>query len=342
LANLALGQSEPNGGLVMTSSLLERPVSTRPFPEEHSSAEHLLPEHFSANLVVDRTDIKFHNIALGRVRISVNITNCGETSSQSMPLLLQAAPLGAFLPWTNLTALLVPPIEPGKSIEVATEVTTSLTKPLGEFSRIPPSKLLIAIGNGDEPNPRIQQQSDSQLQRQTATSLRDFFALLFRKNSKDLLQPTLPDDPMDLLMRPNVHWAGNINVLIGRQAVERHLAQALRVYAGHTNLAVFFVGDRSDEYQFDLTGSGAAWNAKLFDCTGLPSLLSATTCAKPIQPSKWTWLDSRHLILLALSPSANCAAGTVNIHVRQRSTNRDAVVEFSLDPTAAGPGCYTI
>ena len=326
----------------MTSSLLERPVSTCPFSAEQFPAEYLSPEHFSADLVVDRTGINFHNVVPGRVRISVNITNCGETRSRPTPLLVQAAPLGAFLPWSNLTALLAPPIEPGESIEVATEVAKPTTKPLGEFSRVPPSRLLTAIGNEDEPDPRPQQQPDPKLQRQIATSWRDFFALLFGKNSKDLPQPTLPDDPMDLLMRPNVHWAGNINVLIGRHAVERHLAQALRVYAGHTNLAVFFVGDRSDEYQVDLTGSGAAWDAKLFDCTGLPSLLSAPTRAQAIQPSKWTWLDSRHLILLALSPPANCAAGTVNIHVRQRSTNRDAIVEFSLDPTAAGPGCYTV
>jgi len=45
---------------------------------------------------------------------------------------------------------------------------------------------------------------------------------------------------------------------------------------------------------------------------------------------------------LALCPPADCDAGSVNVHVRQRSTNRDAIVEFSLDPRAAGAACYTV
>src|SRR5262245_62837038 len=125
----------------MASSLLERPVLARPFSAER----------FSADLAVERTDINFSNITPGRVRISINVTNCGKTRSQPTPMVLQAAPLGAFLPWTNLTTLLVPSIEPGDSIEVATEVSTPPTKPLGEFSRVPPRKLLTAIGSEDEP-----------------------------------------------------------------------------------------------------------------------------------------------------------------------------------------------
>jgi hypothetical protein len=38
------------------------------------------------------------------------------------------------------------------------------------------------------------------------------------------------------------------------RAVERHLAQALRIYPGKTNAAMFFVGNRKDGYRFDLTG----------------------------------------------------------------------------------------
>src|SRR5262245_8682132 len=321
----------------MTSSLLERPTSARPF-----SADRFLSERFSADLVVERTDINFCNIAPGRVRISVNITNRGETRSQPTPMLLQAAPLGAFLLWTNLTALLVPSIEPGDSIEVVTEVSTPPTKPLGEFSRVPPQKLLTPIGSDDVPDPRLQQQSARQPQQQIVTAWRDFFGLLFGKKANEQSQPTLPDDPHELLMRPNIHWAGNINVLIGQQAVERHLAQALRIYPGHTNLALFFVGHGRDEYQFDLTGTGAAWEAVLFNCNSLPNFAAARSLGQPIPRSKWIRLDGRQMILLALCPPANCAAGSVNIHVCQRSTNRDAIVEFSLDPNAAGAGCYAV
>jgi hypothetical protein len=332
----------------MTSSLLERPVSldgsvtnaktwdlrSKPWLRAISAPA------LSAELFVQRTDIQFRNVTPGRVRISVNVANLGLVRSQPTPMVLQAAPLGAFVPWKELTSVLVPSIEPGESVEVATEVSTPPTRPLGEFSRVPPRKLLTAIASDDEPDPRLQQQPDPKLQQPIVTSWRNLLALLFGKKSNERSQPTLPDDPMNLLARPNVHWAGNINVLIGLHAVERHLAQALRVYPGRTNLAVFFVGDRVDDYQFDFTGTGAAWEAALFDCTGLQSLVSHR--AQPIQPSKWTRLDGRHLILLALSPPANCAAGSVNIHVCQRSTNRDAIVEFSLDPTAAGAGCYTV
>ena len=321
----------------MPSSLLERPVSARPF-----SADRFLSERFSADLVVQRTDINFSNIAPGRVRISIKVTNCGKTRSQPTPMLLQAAPLGTFLPWSNLTALLVPSIEPGESIEVATEVSTPPTKPLGEFSRVPPQKLLTAIGSEDEPEPRLYQQSARQPQQQIVTAWRDFFGRLFGKKSNEQPLPTLPDDPHELLMRPNIHWAGNINILIGQQAVERHLAQSLRIYPGRTNLALFFVGHGRDEYQFELTGSGAAWEAVLFGCNSLPNFVAARSVGQPIPRSKWVPLDGRHMILLALCPPASCAAGSVNIHVRQRSTNRDAIVEFSLDPNAAGAGCYTV
>jgi hypothetical protein len=140
-------------------------------------------------------------------------------------------------------------------------------------------------------------------------------------------------------MRPNIHWAGNINVHIGRQAVERHLAQALRIYPGHTNLAAFFVGDRRDEYQFELAGSGAAWEAALFDCTDCQTFTGATAS---LPQGKWIRLESCRMVTLALCPPEYCDEGTVEVHVRQRSTSRDAVVEFSLDANAAGAGCYTV
>ena len=32
----------------------------------------------------------------------------------------------------------------------------------------------------------------------------------------------------------------------------------------------------------------------------------------------------------------------VEVHVTQRSTRKTAVVEFSFDPRAVGPGCYVV
>jgi hypothetical protein len=153
---------------------------------------------------------------------------------------------------------------------------------------------------------------------------------------------SLPDDPLQLLSRPGVHWAGNINVLIGRHAVERHLAQALRIYPGRTNLAVFFVGDRRDEYQFALEGDGAAWDAGLFDLMDCYSPDRTDASPHQIPRSKWIPIQHCSMILLAICPPEACQTGSIEVHVRQRSTGRDAIVEFSLDANAAGAGCYAV
>jgi hypothetical protein len=303
--------------LVMASSLLERSVSVT---------------RQAAELVVQRTDINWCNIAPGRVQIAVNVMNVGESRSQPTIIRLQAAPLGAFVPWKELTGLFVPSIEAGESIKVAAEAATPLRKALGEFSRVPPRKLLTAVGSQDEPEP----------QPEAANGLGQMFARLLRGPESELALPILPDDPLELLMRPHVHWAGNINVLIGRKAVERHCAQGLKIYPGRTNLADFFVGDRSDEYQFELTGSGASWEAALFDCNSAASLAAARQPAATIERSKWIRLHGMHLILLAFAPPADCESGSVEVHVRQRSTDKDAVVEFSLEASAAGAGCYAV
>ncbi len=301
----------------MASSLLERPVSV---------------SRQAAELVVERTDIRWRNVAPGRVQISVKVKNVGDARSQPTIMRLQAAPLGAFVRWKELTGLFVPPIEPGEFTEVAAEAATSSRKALGEFSRVPPRTLLTAVGSQDESDP----------QPQAATGLGQMFARLLRGSDSNLALPILPDDPLELLMRPHVQWVGNFNVLLGRQAVERHCARGLRIYPGLTNLADFLVGDRSDEYQFELTGSGASWEAALFDCNCAQSLVAARQPAATIERSKWIRLHEMHLILLAFAPPVDCDSGSIEVHVRQRSTDKDAVVEFSLDANAAGAGCYAV
>ncbi len=305
----------------MASSLLERPVSDGLF----------LADEVQADLVVQRNDIRFRNVAPGRVHISVHVTNVGEAPSEPTMMCLQAAPLGAFVPWNDLTSLTVPSIEPGDCIELGTEVDAPRAKALGEFSRVPPRALLTALGSEDEPLP----------QSKPVRGRGQVYGRAHRGGSGNETQATLPADPFDLLSRPNLHWAGNINILIGRHAVERHLAQALRIYPGLTNLAAFIVGDKSDDYQFELSGTGASWDVVLSNCTNLSSLRDARDCSQPIQCSKWIRLSKLQVIMLAIGPPDGCGAGSVNVHVRQRSTNREAIVEFSLDPAAAGPGCYT-
>src|SRR5687768_15886862 len=105
----------------------------------------------AADLRVRPTDIVFHNVAPGRVRLSVTVTNAGDARSEPTPMTIQAAPLGAFVPWKDVTSLVIPPIRPHGSVEVATELSAPPpTKTLGQFSRVPPRKLLTAIAAGDE------------------------------------------------------------------------------------------------------------------------------------------------------------------------------------------------
>ena len=56
----------------------------------------------------------------------------------------------------------------------------------------------------------------------------------------------------------------------------------------------------------------------------------------------WVPLGGGHPILLRMEPPAECETGSLDVHVRQRSTGKSAVVEFSMDPRAMGPGCYVV
>jgi hypothetical protein len=281
-----------------------------------------------------RTDITFCNVAPDRVRLAVRVWNVGQVRSAAAPMTIQAAPLGAFLPWHDVATVTVPPIEPLRSAEVVLEAAVPATRTAGDFSQVPPVQLVAAMFADDQTPPR---------QAGLGSALRD---LLLKRlpGTAGLRRPatTLPADPLRLLGRANPHWAGNINVLMGRHAVERHLAQALRVYPGRTNLAAFIVGSRADAYQFELSGSGASWDAGLFDLTDASRLLCARGPGCAIEQGTWVPMEGHRLVLLAVCPPASAEQGTVEVHVRQRSSGAEAVVEFSLDPQAAGSGCYAV
>jgi hypothetical protein len=153
----------------------------------------------------------------------------------------------------------------------------------------------------------------------------------------------LAPDLWDYLGRGQPHWAGNINVFVGARSVERHLAKALRVYPGRTNLAMFIVGGReeSDAYAFDIVGLTPDWKAGLFDMTNQTTLLVGSPDT-PIQDVEWVEASGSLMVMLATHPPADCGEGNVEIHVKRRSCQKTAVVEFNLDPTAQGAGCYSV
>jgi hypothetical protein len=148
---------------------------------------------------------------------------------------------------------------------------------------------------------------------------------------------------MDLLLQETPHWAGNINVLAGGTDVERHRAQALRVYPGRLNLAWFIVGAGApDAYAFRLRGVRTDWDAKLLDMTTRETLVVNADDNGAIVPGEWVDTHGSRTMLLALRVPHKCESATVAVHVIQKSSRREAVVEFSLDPRAGGRGCYMV
>jgi hypothetical protein len=281
-------------------------------------------------LHVERTDIAFANINPERVGIEVTVWNRGDGCSEPTLAVLQAAPLGAFVPWQPLAVLPVPAIKPGEAHVLRSEAVHIHPAPLGDPDGLSPRQLLTALDMGDDrPRPNANP---------AAALLGGVRRQLLARRAV----PTMPPDLLELMGRGNPHWAGNLNVFIGNTAVERHLAQALRVYPGRTNLAMFVVGTGRDAYAFHLAGAGATWEARLFDMTGQASLHLDPRKVSPLDQDRWVEMDGHRMLMLALLPPARCERGTVEVHVEQRSSGRTAVVEFSLDPAAAGPGCYVV
>jgi hypothetical protein len=65
------------------------------------------------SLHIDRNDIFFGTVRPGVVQIRLTVWNRGTQASRPTACAVEAAPLGAFLPWQSLTVLAVPAIAPG-------------------------------------------------------------------------------------------------------------------------------------------------------------------------------------------------------------------------------------
>lgn len=289
-----------------------------------------------AKLRLDRTGIRFYDLDQDRVRIVLTMHNDGEQCSSPTIIRVESAPFGAFVTWKPLTQILVPALQPGESRELSTEVVRPRPVSLGDFDRVPPRTLLTAIGSADQSLPAdtfpgaLLQWIGRKQSRHSATE---------QVGVNGLLAPDL----WDWVGRGQPHWAGNINVFVGRQPVERHHAKALRVYPGRTNLAMFVVGSpgSSDAFAFELVGLAPDWKACLHDVRNNRALVVGDTDA-PIEEAQWVQSNGLMMVLLATRPPANCSAGTLQVQVTRRGSEKVAIVEFDLDPNAQGPGCYSV
>jgi hypothetical protein len=289
-----------------------------------------------AGLVVEASDISFEDLTRDRVMVHVQIRNDGEHRSSPTIMRLESALFGAFVPSQPLAVLSVPPLEPGESRVLSVEAERPHPKPLGDFDRVPPKDVLTALSASPDESSR---QGDTGI-----SSLRRFF----QRSSPRQKAPTtakgrtLQPDLWEMFGREQPHWAGNINVFVGDRAVERHVAKALRIYAGRTNLAMFVVGDprRHDAYAFDLVGLAPDWKASLYD-QSMHRNLVVGPADKPIQEKHWVESAApMMLVMLAVRPPVVCEDGNLQVQVTRRSTQQTAIVEFNLNPTAQGPGCY--
>jgi hypothetical protein len=257
---------------------------------------------------LDRTDIRFFNTSPQRVALEVTFRNSSDGRSAPAAALIGSAPLGAFVAWRPVAMAYIPTLEPGESFIYRKDIDATTPAALGRPDRLPPRTLLTAIGASDP-------------QRQRGLMAADLFKLMGQGD---------------------VHWAGNLNIFIGRHEVERHMAQALRVYPGNTNLAMFVVGDgKPDAYSFEVHGDGEAWGARLLDAGSAASIIDAAGSSDDLSAAGWRDMSSG-VVLLALEPPADAVQGAVEVHVNQRSSGKTAVVEFALDARAAGPGCYVL
>jgi len=297
-----------------------------------------LRSNLEAELVVFPSDITFHDLSADKVEIQIKVSNKGQRRSPPTVMRLESAPLGAFVPGRPLAILSAPPLEPGESHELTVEAARPHPRPLGNFDGVPPKSVLTALSAAPDERPA-----------QPGAGLAALLKLFRRqgtpqpagKNTVSQSQPLAPD-VFELLGREQPHWAGNINVFMGKSAVERHVARALRIYSGRTNLAIFMVGGpgKRDAYAFDLVGLRPDWKAALYDVTDAKALVTGPSDA-PFQERQWVEAAAGNMVVvLAVCPPLVCEEGNVQVQVTRRSCQKTAVVEFNLDPTAQGTGCY--
>jgi hypothetical protein len=297
-------------------------VATR-FQSHDQTGQSLYQEAASAaGLRADRTDISFENITPDLVRVDVHVTNDGDLWSPATEVALQSAPLGAFVTWHPLLTLTVPSLAPRTSTVVSGSAWVPQPAPVAKPEEVwsMPVHLLREFAD------RVAQEAREEAEREA-------------RRQRRVPAPVVAADPLALTGRQGYHWAGNIDILMRGKAAERHMAQALRVYPGKTNAAMFFVGDQLDGYKFELSGEVEQWRAQVLDMTRSPSLKPGR--APDVSASPFREF-TRGTFYLLLRPPKGAERGDVAIHITRQSDGKKAVVEFSLDCRAAGAGCYKI
>ena len=288
-----------------------------------------------SDLVVERQDIWFESHPDDRDAVSIRIIvhNRGERASSPAVLHVQSAAFGAFLPWRPLTSVPLPRIAPGAAHTVelqaragtpGSEGTLAPLPLVGGGMAMPPTSRGAAPARGGDGQEGIGRNEDAR-----GGAGRHWLRLL-----RDASGPL-----------GTAHWAGNLNVWVdGGPEVERHMSRGLRAVAGRQNLACFFVGSvRADGYRFHFSGEHALWSPRLYPLHGiLLGHAAPGDLPSHLGDREWKEFSGPAPFILQFLPPAGSTSGELIVHVEQRSTGREALVEFGFDPEAAGPGCFTV
>src|SRR5262249_25952467 len=159
-------------------------------------------------------------------------------------------------------------LDPEESVVLEWETDETAPRVLGKPDQVSPKQLLTALDQNDDRSGRR--------------------------------TPGLPLDFLKMIRQGGIHWAGNLNVFVGSRPVERHLAQALRVYPGCLNMAILIVGSGRDAYAFRLAGTAMSWDPVLYDGMKGERLFPDLKRAGAIAPDEWIEVSHHQFMMLAL------------------------------------------
>jgi hypothetical protein len=278
---------------------------------------HLTTTPCRATLDVQREDIRFGNIKPGLVWLEVEVHNRGTRASMVAPMEVRVAPFGAFVTSKTLEVLVVPSIPAGSSTIVRTLYQDDGN---GNLSRTG-----AAGRRGALKLDRLRRQQDPQSALQSSSSERGF-----REAVKRLLEQAggTGIELVHAVLSGTARWAGNFDVHIGTAEAERHVASAIQLVPGKRNVAMFFVGRRTENFIFDLQGDAAEWNAGLFEIMGVLPLGT---------PQR---LSPRSMISLSVTPPSGTTKGLLAVGVTREETGQRALVEFGFGVDTIPPGCF--
>ena len=293
----------------------------------------------AALLDVRREDIRFGNLGPGLVWLEVEVHNRGGSASVPAPMQVRVAPFGAFVASEPLEVLTMPSISPGTSTILRAAYRVRPDGGLAPHGgRRPGARWGDASRHRDLAWDRPQAETFGLDRGQDPSRGRDrdtagegadlLLSALGRLLARGRRFMSGLQDQAGVVPDASICWAGNFDVHIGSAEAERHIMRAIRLESGKSNLAMFVVGERREDFVFDLQGEATAWDAALLLDGRELSLESPHT------------LRDRSPVLLRVTPPAGTTEGLLAVGVTRQATGKRALVEFGFGTDTIPPRCF--